>query len=115
MNTFRLAHPVGKWFQPLALVILCRGFAEASWMASPWLSSWRSWLGPARDACPDMPRHAPTHFSVPRCVKKYQVPRHAAGAQVSDVHTVDCSSLSVSQCPTDDNLGQGPVNMQVGV
>ena len=62
-----------------------------------------------------VPRHAPTHFSVPRCVKKCQVPRYAAGAQVSDVHTVDCSSLSESQCPTDDNLGQGPVNMQVGV
>ena len=30
----------------------------------------------------------------------------------SDVHVVDCSSLSVSQCPTDDNLGHGPVNMQ---
>ena len=30
----------------------------------------------------------------------------------SDVHTVDCSSLSVAQCPTDDNLGHGPINMQ---
>lgn len=25
---------------------------------------------------------------------------------------MDCSSLSVSQCPTDDNLGAGPINMQ---
>ena len=74
---------------------------------------------------------APTHFTVPMYVKQCQVlltflcdfflcpffvaRNAAAGAQVSDVHTVDCSSLSVSQCPTDDNLGQGPVNMQVSV
>lgn len=43
---------------------------------------------------------------------KLEVLAGTCTGRVSDVHTVDCSSLSVSQCPTDDNLGQGPVNMQ---
>eukprot|EP00438_Fugacium_kawagutii_P004129 Skav211253 [mRNA] locus=scaffold3676:81543:83413:+ [translate_table: standard] len=44
---------------------------------------------------------------------KLEVLAGTCTGRVSDVHTVDCSGLSVAECPTDDNLGHGPVNMQV--
>lgn len=43
---------------------------------------------------------------------KLEVLSGTCTGRVSDVKVVDCSSLSVSQCPTDDNLGAGPINMQ---
>ncbi|CAJ1438156.1 unnamed protein product [Effrenium voratum] len=43
---------------------------------------------------------------------KLEVVAGVCTGRESQVHEIDCSGLSVDQCPVDDDLGHGPVNMQ---